>query len=69
MNRLFVLPFNDLTDRTRQSRYYLPSEKVKEYNVMTDGKNFSNQTIKNDIKTYENILKITTGPADGYTTG
>ena len=36
---------------------------------MTDGKNFSNQTIKNDIKTYENIRKITTGPADGYTTG
>ena len=69
MNRLFVLPFSDLTDRTRQSRYYLLSEKMKEYNVVTNGKNFSDQIIKNDIKTYENIWKITTGPADGCTTG
>ena len=30
---------------------------------------FFDQPIKNDIKTYENIRKITTGQGDDYTTG
>ena len=61
VNRLFVLPFNVLDDRTGQS-------KVEGYNVMIDGKNFFDQPIKNDIKTYENIRKIATGQGDDYTT-
>ena len=36
---------------------------------MIDGRNFFDQTIKNGIKTYENIQKITTGEGDDYTTG
>ena len=36
---------------------------------MTDVRNFFNQTIKNDLKTYDNIRKITTGQGDDYTTG
>ena len=36
---------------------------------MTDGKNFFDQPIKKDIKTYENIRKITTGQGGDYTTG
>ena len=36
---------------------------------MTDGKNFCNQTVKNDKVTYENIRRITTGQGDVYTTG
>ena len=36
---------------------------------MTDGKNFFDQPIKNDIKTYDNIRKITTGQGNDYTTG
>ena len=35
---------------------------------MIDGRNFFDQTIKNGIKTYENIQKITTGEGDDYTT-
>ena len=31
---------------------------------MIDGKNFFDQPTKNDIKTYENIRKITFGPRD-----
>ena len=69
VNRLFVLPFNALNDRTGHSRYYLPSVKVEGYNVMIDGKNFFGQSIKNDTKTYENIQKITTGQGDDYTSG
>ena len=36
---------------------------------MIDGKNAFDQPIKNDIKIYENIRKITTGQDDDYTTG
>ena len=32
-------------------------------------KNFFNQPLNNDYKTYENILKIRTGKGDDYTTG
>ena len=35
---------------------------------MIDGRNFFDQPIKNDIKTYENIRKIATGQGDDYTT-
>ena len=34
---------------------------------MIDGKNFFDQSIKNDIKTYDNIPKIKTGQGDDYT--
>ena len=37
---------------------------------MTDGKNFFDQSVKNDnIRKYENIRKITIGQGDDYTTG
>ena len=36
---------------------------------MNDGKNFFNQPINSDLKTYENIRKIATGQGDYYTTG
>ena len=36
---------------------------------MNDGKNFFDQPIKSELKTYENIRKIATGQGDDYTTG
>ena len=36
---------------------------------MIDGKNFLDQPVKNDKVTYENIIKITIGQGDDYTTG
>ena len=36
---------------------------------MIDGKNFFDQSIKNDKTTYNNIRKISTGQGDDYTTG
>ena len=33
---------------------------------MIDGKNFFDQPINSNIKTYENIRKIATGQGDGY---
>ena len=35
---------------------------------MIDGKNYFDQPINNDFKTYENIRKIATGQEDDYTT-
>ena len=42
---------------------------IKDYNVMIDGRNFFDQPIKNDLKTYNSIRKIVTGQGDDYTTG
>ena len=36
---------------------------------MTDGRNFFNQPVKNDLKTYDNIRKMGTYQDDDYTTG
>ena len=36
---------------------------------MIDGRNFFDQPIENDLKTYYNIRKIATGQGDDYTTG
>ena len=44
--------------------YYLPKVEIKDYNVMTDGRNFFHQPLNSMNKTYENIRKITTGKRD-----
>ena len=36
---------------------------------MIDGKNVSHQPINSNLKTYDNIRKVTTGQGDDYTTG
>ena len=36
---------------------------------MIDGQHFFDQPVKNDLRTYDNILKITIGQEDDYTTG
>ena len=61
--------YKALDDKTGHSRYYLPAAKVEEYNVMINGRNFFDQPIEKDIKTYENVRKTTIGQGDGYTTG
>ena len=40
VNRLFVLAFENDAQRTSNKRYYIPNVKIKDYNVMIDGKNF-----------------------------
>ena len=39
VNRLFVLSFENSTDRTVHTKYYLPTAEMKNYNVMIDGQN------------------------------
>ena len=60
VNRLFVLAFENDDDRTSDDRYYLPTVKIKDYNIVINGENFFYQPIKNDKITYDNIRKIAT---------
>ena len=69
VNRLFVLSFENNTDRTIHTKYYLPTVEIKDYNVMIDDWNFFDQQVKNDLTTYDNISKNTIDQRDDYTTG
>ena len=59
----------DDDSRESHNQYHLPTVQMKDYNVIIDGRNFFDQPIKNDLKTYDNIKKIVTGQGDDYTTG
>ena len=69
VKRPFVLSFENENDRTSHSTYYLPKVEINDYNAMIDGKNFFDQPINSNLKTYENIRKIATDTGDDYTTG
>ena len=69
VNRLFVLAFENDTQRTSHSDYYLPNVELKDYNNMINGENFFDQPIKNNKITYENMREIATGQRDDYRTG
>ena len=68
VNRLFVLSFENNADRTADTKYYLLTVEVNDYNVMVDGQNFFDQSVKNNLETYDNIRKIATDQGDDYTT-
>ena len=68
VNRLFVLAFENDTQRTSAKGYYLPTVEIKYYN-MINGESFFDQPIKNNKVTYENIRKIARGQGDDYATG
>ena len=67
VNRLFVLAFENDTQRTSHSGYDLPNVELKDYNIMINGENFSDQPTKNNKVTYQNIRKVDTGQGDDYT--
>ena len=69
VNRFFVLAFENDAQRTSHSDYYLHNVEIKDYNIMINGENVFDQSIKNNKVTYENIRNIATGQGDDYTTG
>ena len=69
VSRPFVLSFENENDRTSHLTYYILKVKIKDYNIIIDGKNFFDQAIDSMAKTYENIRKIAIGYRDDYTTG
>ena len=63
------MSFEDDDGRKRQKQYYLQTVKIKDYNVKIDGRNFFDQSIKNNLKTYNKIRKIALSQGDDCTTG
>ena len=60
-NRLLVLSFENDNGRESHKQNYLPTVETKDYNVMIDGRSFFDESIKNDLKRYDDIKKISTG--------
>ena len=70
VNILFVLWFENEKDRLGRTGYYLPKIEIKDYNVKINGRNFFDQPINDDFKTYVKKLKKTaSAQGNDYTTG
>ena len=70
VNRLFVLSFsrNNADDkRDSFSHYYVPNVKIKDFNVLIDGKSFFDLPVKNEEEAYEKIIDMSNN--NDYTTG
>ena len=75
VNRLFVLSFqriageNNTTKDYRDSfsHYYVPNVRIKDFNVLIDGKSFFDLPVKNEEEAYEKIIEM--GNSNDYTTG
>ena len=52
-----------------RTRYYLTKAEIKNYNVLTDGRNFYDQNVNSSIVRYNELLKMTTGRLEDYSTG
>ena len=62
------MSFQDEDGQESYKLYYIPTVVIKDYNFMIDGQNVFDQSIKNDLKTRNNIRKIAAGQGDDYTT-
>ena len=69
VNRPFVLTVEDDAQRSSTKIYYLPNVKIKNYNVLIDGKMVFDQLVKINKVIYEHIRKNTTGQGGDYKAG
>ena len=58
VNRLFVLSFENEADRTSFSNYYVPKVEIRDFNVLIDGKLFSEIPVKDKEEAYEQIIEM-----------
>ena len=71
VNRLFLLVYLNRDNDVKQfktRRYYLTKGRIKNYNVIVNGKNVYDQPIDSDIKRYKEIRQLTTVKVEDYTT-
>ena len=72
VNRLFVLAFENETDRTSHFKYYTTTVEIKDYNILIDQQPFYEIPIKNKEETYKAITELirdcdfTTGTSLNY---
>ena len=69
VNRLFVLAFENDTQRKSHTGSYLPDVEIKNYDGIINGEDIFDQSIKDNKVTYENIRKVAIGKGDDYTNG
>ena len=74
VNRLFVLSFERIEEnnvkkdhRDSFSRYYVPNVKIKDFNVLIDGKSFFDLPVKNEEEAYKKIIDMSKN--NDYATG
>ena len=67
MNKLFVLSFENENDRAYFSKYYVPKSKIKDFNVLTDGKPFFKIPVKNKEEASKTTIEMSKN--NDYTTG
>ena len=70
VNRLFVLSFtrnNAGDNRYSFSDYYEPNVEIKYFNVLIDGKSFSDLPVKNEEEAYEKMTEMSNN--NDYTIG
>ena len=48
VSRRFVLLLENNDDRKTNTKYFLPKAKIKDYNVIVNGRDFLDQPVKND---------------------
>ena len=66
VNRLFALTFENEDDRTSFSNYHVPKVKIKDFNMLIDGKPFFEIPVINKEEAYEAIIEM--GKNYDYTT-
>ena len=49
-------------------KYFLPRGEIKNYYVLTDETNFSDQPVHDLIKHFDEVRNVSTGPSDDYIT-
>ena len=65
---MFILAFENEEDRASFSKYYTPTVKIKDYNVLIDQQPFFELPVRNKKETYETIVDVCENLND-YTTG
>ena len=73
VKRLFILVYiNDENGKIYMNsprKYALPRVNLTKFNVLIDGRNFYAQPISDKITNYNELLKLTTGKGEDFTTG
>ena len=67
VNRLFAMAFEIEEDRSSFSKYYTPTVRINDYNILIDQKPFFEIPVKNKEETYEAIIELIRN--SDYTTG
>ena len=75
VKRLFVLPFQRIAEENNTTKdyrdsflhYYVPNARIKDFNLLIDGKSIFDFPVKNEEEAYEKIIEISNN--NDYTTG